>query len=577
MIVNVFVVPMTSFLSRSARTLFGTRRRVFLTLLMCFFGISVLMLGAVYRYITTGGMIARQNPPALERFVAHRLVDWSIPNEAKALKNPLSGTPDGGDKSAGRDLYQRNCEACHGFDGTGNTPSGLGLYPPAANLRGVDTTKRTDGALFYLIRNGIRNTGMPGWQLTDEQTWQLVVYIRNLPVTASTSPIPSINQLASAHFVGSAVCSSCHQAIYDRWKTTLMANVVRNPHEHPDAIIPDLSKPNPLVTFTVDDIAFVYGSKWKQRYFKKIGDNYFPLPAQWDVTHKQWKPYVAKDDWWVRFYPANNMKRPTGPTCDGCHSVNYDPSTKTVTEWNVGCERCHGPGSEHVANPVNATIINPSRLDYVQSNDTCIQCHSQGRPLTNPIAGQYFDWPVGFQMGGRLSDHWNLEDHKPGETTFTHFAEGTAHKNRMQGNDFVTSLMYSHGVSCFTCHDSHGTSNAALLRKPAHALCLDCHGPKSPNGPHAATIEQHTHHRAGSAGSECIACHMPKIAQTLGDVNVRSHTFRFVYPSETESVKIPNACNVCHTDKTTRWASDALKSWVDRSPWRVGSSDASLK
>ena len=43
-------------------------------------------------------------------------------------------------------------------------------------------------------------------------------------------------------------------------------------------------------------------------------------------------------------------------------------------------------------------------------------------------------------------------------------------------------------------------------------------------------IEQHTHHAAGSAGSECVACHMPKIAETLGDVKVRSHTFRFVWP-----------------------------------------------
>ena len=129
--------------------------------------------------------------------------------------------------------------------------------------------------------------------------------------------------------------------------------------------------------------------------------------------------------------------------------------------------------------------------------------------------------------------------------------------------------MYAHGVTCFTCHDAHGTANHASLRKPASALCLDCHGPKSPSGPHAPTIEQHTHHLANSAGSECIACHMPKIAQTLGDVNVRSHTFRFVSPAKTDAMKIPNACNVCHTDKPTAWAADALKTWTDRSPWRM--------
>jgi hypothetical protein len=62
---------------------------------------------------------------------------------------------------------------------------------------------------------------------------------------------------------------------------------------------------------------------------------------------------------------------------------------------------------------------------------------------------------------------------------------------------------------------------------------------------------------------------MPKIAQQLADVNVRSHTFRFVPPSETEALKIPNACNVCHRDKSTAWAAEQLRSWSNMSPWRV--------
>jgi hypothetical protein len=180
-----------------------------------------------------------------------------------------------------------------------------------------------------------------------------------------------------------------------------MANVVRDPLEHPDAIIPDFSKPDPALTFTKDDVAFVYGSRWKQRYFTRKGDDYFPLPAQWDITHSRWLPYhVPKNaDWWAPLYPDDNMQRPTGPLCDGCHSVNYDIKAKSVTEWNVGCESCHGAGSAHLADPVRTTIINPTRLDYVAANDTCIRCHSQGRPKANPIDGKYYDWPVGFHMG----------------------------------------------------------------------------------------------------------------------------------------------------------------------------------
>lgn len=350
-----------------------------------------------------------------------------------------------------------------------------------------------------------------------------------------------------------------------------MANVVRDPREHPDAIIPDLSQPNPLVTFTKDDIAFVYGSKWKQRYFTKRGDDYFPLGAQWDVAAKTWRPYKvpAGADWWVKFYPDDNMQRPTGPTCDGCHSVNYDIKTKAPSEWNVGCEKCHGPGSAHVAQPTRANIVNPARLDARHGTDICVQCHSQGRPLTDPIAGGHYDWPVGFHAGLDLKDFWQLEEHQLGETTFTHFADGSAHKNRMQGNDFAQSLMYARGVTCFSCHDPHGTANNADLLKPAKEICLTCHGPSSPNGPHAATIEAHTHHKADSEGSDCVACHMPKNAQEMTTVNVRSHTFKFVTPALTDQFKIPNPCLACHTERSTTWVRDTLKGWGNVSPWRV--------
>jgi formate-dependent nitrite reductase cytochrome c552 subunit len=83
------------------------------------------------------------------------------------------------------------------------------------------------------------------------------------------------------------------------------------------------------------------------------------------------------------------------------------------------------------------------------------------------------------------------------------------------------------------------------------------------------TVEQHPHHAEASAGSQCVACHMPKIEQTIADVNVSSHTFHFVYPEWTERLKIPNACNVCHKDRSTAWAADALRRWNDRSPWRA--------
>jgi predicted CXXCH cytochrome family protein len=206
----------------------------------------------------------------------------------------------------------------------------------------------------------------------------------------------------------------------------------------------------------------------------------------------------------------------------------------------------------------------------VGAADTCIQCHSQGRPLANPVEGRYYDWPVGYRVGLKLQDFWRLEDHGLGEASFTHFPDGTAHKNRMQGNDFVQSVMYRRGITCFTCHDVHGTENYAQLRKPANKLCLDCHGPLSPNGPRTATLEEHTHHKTGNPGSQCISCHMPKIeTEGIPGAYVRAHTFKFVTPEMTDKYKIPNPCTSCHTHKSTTWATEALRRWPERSPWRL--------
>jgi len=556
----------------------GKQRRILVWTASIVATIAILV-GTLYAVFVPGLSSALREPPAAETLIATWLLHQSVPDADKKNVNPLKGDP--ADVAAGRELYRDKCETCHAYDGGGKTTIGSGEYPRPPSLRSPAIAATSDGELFYHIRNGIRNTGMPAWNLPDRQIWQIVSYIRHLPEVAAMTPeaavalspatAPAATPPDHGHYVGSLACKGCHEEVYARWSKTRMANVVRDPRQHPDAITPDLSKPDPLLTFTKDDIAFVYGSRWKQRYFKKVGDDYFPLPAQWDVAHKIWRRYFVANgaDWWAVLYPPDNFQRPTGPLCDGCHSVNFDIKTKTVTEWNVGCEKCHGPGEAHAKKPVRDNVLNPARFDYVRASDTCIQCHSQGQPLKNPIEGKYYDWPVGFDIGKNLADYWKLEEHKLGETTFTHFADGTAHKNRMQGNDFVESLMYARGVTCSSCHDPHGNENVAMVRKEGNALCLDCHGPNAQAGPHAPSVEAHTHHKAGSAGNECISCHMPKIAQTIADQNVRSHTFHFVTPDTTESLKIPNACNLCHTDKSIEWAKEALASWPDRSPWRM--------
>jgi hypothetical protein len=172
-------------------------------------------------------------------------------------------------------------------------------------------------------------------------------------------------------------------------------------------------------------------------------------------------------------------------------------------------------------------------------------------------------------MGEHLADYWRLEEHKLGETTFTHFADGTAHKNRMQGNDFVQSVMYRRGVTCASCHDVHGTANNADLVKPGKP---DVPGMSRPE---LAQRTSRLEHRSSFTSSgrkhrRRLPC-LPysKDEQTMPDDFVRSHTFKFITPKMTEQYKIPNPCTSCHQGKTIEWAKAALKGWRDESPWRV--------
>jgi predicted CXXCH cytochrome family protein len=521
------------------------------------------------------GFRATNKPLPGEAAVARTMRDLAIAGKDRSRKNPLEFTWQ--NLNEGREDFLAKCSGCHGRDGSGVAPTGQSLYPRVPDLRSPHTQSLTDGEIHYIIENGVAFTGMPAWgnlhQTRDGDSWKLVFYIRSLGPLTGQEQAQQTQVTASAHYVGSHACAKCHAQIYEHWQKTPMANVVRDPRQHPDAIIPDLATNN-VAKFSKDQVAFVYGSLWKQRYFTKIGDDYFPLPVQWEIKNHKWSKYVVPQkggDWWAAFYPPDNMHRPTGPLCDGCHSVGYDIHTKQVAEWNVGCERCHGPGSEHIAHHTRGDIVNPAHMDYVAGSDTCIQCHSQGQPLSNPIDGKYYDWPVGYNVGLKLQNFWKLEDRTMGApTNFFYYPDGTAHKNRMQGNDFVQSVMYRRGVTCFDCHDVHGTENYAQLRKPVDQLCLDCHGPSSPNGPFTATLEEHTHHKNSSPGSQCVACHMPEI-ETEGPpgTSVHAHTFRFITPAMTDKYRIPNPCTSCHKDKSTEWATEEMLAWKSTSPWRV--------
>ena len=122
-------------------------------------------------------------------------------------------------------------------------------------------------------------------------------YVIQCLVFLGTTACHAQNLHTDRGYVGSEACRDCHESIYERWSDTLMANILVDVGERPDVVVGDFSTPNDLVTFDRADVDFTYGSKWKQRYFTRVGDDYFVLPAQWDVINRVWRNYNPMNEW----------------------------------------------------------------------------------------------------------------------------------------------------------------------------------------------------------------------------------------------------------------------------------------
>ncbi len=83
----------------------------------------------------------------------------------------------------GDKLYGTECADCHGLDGNNPTDAGRWMYPRAADLTSREVQQYSDRELFWIVKNGIRLSGMPsfGKVETDEHIWNLVYYLRTLP------------------------------------------------------------------------------------------------------------------------------------------------------------------------------------------------------------------------------------------------------------------------------------------------------------------------------------------------------------------------------------------------------------
>jgi predicted CXXCH cytochrome family protein len=376
------------------------------------------------------------------------------------------------------------------------------------------------------------------------------------PAAAKAKPWPRIDQ---TQYVGSVKCAECHKDHYESWKVSAHNKMIRPPiATGPDkTVLADFSKPDANRPFELKDVKWVIGHRWKQRFIGAVGGQEVVFPAQWSVAAKKWMPYVPKHEWW---YPQHVdwKTRSNFQLCAGCHSTGPDHYSQSWTELNISCESCHGPGKAHSEKPTIQNIVNPSRLSPQASIDVCLSCHQAGKP-----PGDEYAWPVGYQPGKRLADFWHGFEPETGKQTNEFWGNGTAHKNRVQGNTFLQSVMHDRGLQCSNCHDAHGSRNRSMTIKSAetNALCLSCHGPGKRYGPRYSIITEHTHHAPTSTGSLCMSCHMAKTGENAIEAESRNHTFDFISPAVSIGAKTPNSCNLCHADKSPQWAMDIVKKW----------------
>ncbi len=317
--------------------------------------------------------------------------------------------------------------------------------------------------------------------------------------------------------------------------------------------------------------------------------------------------YVARREAFLEPPAAPQHAVRWNSNCIQCHATRGEPRLDDATnrfdssavELGIACEACHGPGGAHVAKQhspltrfashasraADASIVNPARLAAERASAVCGQCHSYFVPRDeNRWWRSGFD---DFRPGDALEPTRTL---LTSETTDTpdgpavdaataslFWNDGTIRVGGREYNGMVRSACFTRGhgndrISCISCHSLHDSEPDDQLRRGASvdAACAHCHANEG------ARLAEHTHHAQGSSGSSCTGCHMPYTSYALLGA-IRSHRIDVPDPLATATNGRPNACNLCHLDRTLAWSADALARWYGARATVPPASDAAAR
>lgn len=337
-----------------------------------------------------------------------------------------------------------------------------------------------------------------------------------------------------------------------------------------------------LATF---EIKYTFGVDPLQQYLIEFPDGRLQaLSIAWDT-----RPKEHGGQRWFHLYPKENIRSDDvlhwtklnqnwNFMCSECHSTgvtkNYDAAKNrfatTWTEISVGCEACHGKGSNHVtwANDrakwwkVGRQDDPAKGLDVAfDERKNAVWLHDRDKLRRNvapaTLRKEVETCGLCHARRGQISEDWH-----PGRSlSETHLvtpitrglysADGQIHHDEETYNyvPFKQSAMFAAGVTCGDCHEPH----SAKLRREGDSLCLGCHADSYAGA-------GHTHHEPSMAEVTCISCHMPTRNYMVVDRR-HDHSFRIPRPDLSAKLGTPNACNDCHADKPADWAASAIAKW----------------
>ena len=319
-----------------------------------------------------------------------------------------------------------------------------------------------------------------------------------------------------------------------------------------------------------------------------MGNLQIGFPFAWLIEDKRWAP---RNSLFIRDPYTVISKENWNMNCIRCHTTGPKPKPNKeaqrfesqVADLGISCEACHGPGQKHVDRQISLaalpdkdrrhalaseplSIIQPEDLDHNRSTQVCGSCHgmkwfdksenwteegftyrpgddlAKTTPIIQPSKANEQKWlkPV-LEKNPEILDDFFWKD-------------GKIRVTGREYNGLLESPCHQRGtMSCVSCHSMHKSDPNDQLASGmrTNKACLQCHKEMSDD------VSAHTLHPVNSAGSNCYNCHMPHTSYGLLKA-IRSHTIETPNVETTLETGRPNACNLCHLDKTLDWTAEHL-------------------